>query len=118
MEMKNPHVIWASVAIIFMLVAPASVLAGLGKDVTVILTLAALVAMPVLAGLGVAVYQKMEQVREQGNGNTTKQHELTREILEMQRATQQQLTVLAMSMTPASREDGKAADDLTSQVLL
>lgn len=68
MNVKNPHVIWASVAIVFMLVAGAITLTALDKDVTVILTLAALVAVPVLGGFGVAVYQKMDSVEGKVNG--------------------------------------------------
>jgi len=71
MNVKNPHVIWASVAIVFMLVAGAITLVALGKDVTVILTLAAVVGVPVLGGLGVAVYQKMDSVDTKVNGNTS-----------------------------------------------
>jgi hypothetical protein len=71
MNVKNPHVIWASVSIVFMLIAGAITLVALGKDVTVILALAGAVAVPVLGGFGVAVYQKMDGVDTKVNGNTS-----------------------------------------------
>ena len=69
MNLKNPHLIWATVAIVFMLICGAVVLASLDKDTTVILTLAALVAVPVLSALGVGIYQKVDQTKEIANGN-------------------------------------------------
>jgi hypothetical protein len=70
MNLKNPHVIWASVAIVFMLIAGSVTLTALGKDTTVILTLAAVVAVPVLGAFGAVIYQKVDQVKDLANGNT------------------------------------------------
>lgn len=70
MNMRNPHIIWASVAIVFMLIAGSVTLTAMGKDTTVILTLAAAVAVPVLGAFGAAIYQKVDQVKEISNGNT------------------------------------------------
>jgi len=113
--MKNPHVIWASVVIVFLLVAPAGLLVAFNKDVTIILTLAGLVAIPILGAFGAAVYQKLDQVKESSNGNLTR-------VLEMQQKTQEQLHALAMSIsanTPAvTREEEKPADDFASTLLL
>lgn len=119
--MKNPHVIWASVAVVLILVAPASILIAMEKDITVLLTLAGLIAIPVLSAFGVAVYQKLDQVKEHSNGANIRQVELTQKVLEMQQLTQQQLTALAMSMTPTSvppATEEKPADDFASEVLL
>lgn len=114
MDMKNPHVIWASVAIVFLLVVPASLLVAFDKDVTAILTLAGLVAIPVLSAFGVAVYHKLDQVKEAGNGTLTT-------VLAMQQKTQDQLTALAMAMTPVSnpapREEDKPDSELSSTIL-
>jgi hypothetical protein len=108
MDMKNPHVIWASVVIVFLLVAPASVLVAFDKDVSIILTLAGLVAVPILGAFGVAVYHKLDQVKESSNGNLTR-------VLEMQQKAQDQLTLLAMSMTPnnaaSPKEEEKHAEE-------
>jgi hypothetical protein len=93
MDVKSPQTIWASVTVVFIMVGSATTLVALGKDVTVILALAGLVAVPVLGAFGVAVYQKLDQVKESSNGNLSK-------VLEMQQKTQDQLTFLAMSMTP------------------
>lgn len=77
---KSPHVIWASVAIIAMLVIGAVTLSVLDKDFTVILTLAALVAVPVLGGFGVAVYQKLDAVKEHVNGNSAEMMQTIKEL--------------------------------------
>jgi hypothetical protein len=114
MEMK-PQTIWAAVVIVLILVAGAVTLVALDKDVTIILSLAAVVALPVLSAFGVAFYQKLEQVKEQGNGNVSK-------LLEAQQKTQEQLANLAMilpSLTQtqinqvktASGDDGKSNPD-------
>jgi hypothetical protein len=99
MEMK-PQTIWASVVIVAILVSSATTLVVLDKDVGIILTLAALVALPILGAFGVSIYHKLDQVKEQGNGTLSQAHEFQAKLLEMQNATQQQLTALAMSMTP------------------
>lgn len=91
--MKNPHTIWAAVVVVVVLVLGAVTLVILDKDVSIILTLAGLVAVPVLGAFGAAVYQKLDQVKEASNGNLAR-------IMEMQQETQRQLTNLALSMTP------------------
>jgi hypothetical protein len=78
--MRSPHVIWASVSIVFMLVAGSVTLVILDKDVSIILTLAGIVAVPVLGGFGVAVYQKLDQVKEQVNGNSEKDRVTIKEL--------------------------------------
>ena len=91
--MKNPHTIWAAVVVVVVLVLGATALVILDKDVSIILTLAGLVAVPVLGAFGAAVYQKLDQVKEASNGNLAR-------IMEMQAETQRQLTNLALSMSP------------------
>lgn len=113
--MKSPQTIWASVTVIFILVASATTLIILDKEVTIILTLAMIVAVPVLGAFGVAVYQKLDQVKEASNGNLNK-------VLQMQQKTQDQLHALAMlmpAMIPTqSREEEKPGHDESSAVLL
>ena len=112
--MKSPQTIWASVAVIFILVASSTTLIILDKEVTIILTLAMIVAVPVLGAFGVAVYQKLDQVKESSNGNLTR-------VLDMQQKAQDQLHALAMSMNApivTAKEGEKPADDFTSSVLL
>lgn len=92
--MKNPHIIWASVAIVFLLVAGVVTLGALDKDVGVIITLAGIVAVPVLSAFGVAVYQKLDQVKEVSNGHHG-------ELLEMVRGLHAQVTSLALQVKPA-----------------
>ena len=111
MEMKNPHVIWASVVIVTVLVLGAVTLVAMEKDVTIILSLAGIVAVPVLAAFGVAVYQKLDQVKDQGNGNMERGHEFMNKLLEAQQKTQDQLTALAMSITPTSAPPATAEEE-------
>jgi hypothetical protein len=61
---------------IVMLVGGVCLLAALDKDPTIILTLAGLIAVPVLGAFGVAVYQKLDQVKEVSNGNLTRAHDM------------------------------------------
>lgn len=94
MVMKNPHVIWASVAIVFMLVAGVVTLAALNKDVVVLISLAGIVAVPVLSAFGVAIYQKMDRVQETTNGREDK-------LLTMVKELHQTVTELALQVKPA-----------------
>jgi hypothetical protein len=72
MNMKNPHIIWASVAIIFMLLAAITTLAALGRSTEAILTVIVAVAVPVLGGFGAVFNQKLDKVHDQVNGNTSR----------------------------------------------
>lgn len=94
--MKNPHTIWAAVVVVVVLVLGATTLVILDKDVSIILTLAGLVAVPVLGAFGAAVYQKLDQVKEASNGNLAR-------LMEMQAETQRQLTNMALSITPQTQ---------------
>lgn len=104
--------LWALVSIVFILIAGAVVLVLNDKDVSVIISLVGLVVVPILGALGVAVYQKLEQVRDQGNGNINK-------ILDAQQKTQEQLANLAMmlpSLTPKQIEQVRTvASDHSSE---
>lgn len=89
----KPQAIWASVAIVFILVASATTLVILDKDVSILLTLVALVALPVLGGLGATMVQKLNQVKESSDGNLHR-------LLNLHQQSTNQLTNLALSMTP------------------
>ena len=93
MSVKNPHVIWASVVIIFILIGGSVSLTLAGKDVSVILTLAAIVALPVLTSLGIATYQKVQEVKDVSNGDRDK-------LLQMIRGLQATVTDLALKVQP------------------
>lgn len=74
------QVSWPQVAlvlgVIICLVGGVCVLAVTDKDPAIILTLAGIIAVPVLGAFGVAVYQKLDQVREVTNGNLTRAHDM------------------------------------------
>ena len=93
MEMKNPHTIWAAVVIVVVLVAGSVTLVILDKDVSIIMNLALIVAIPVLGAFGAAMYQKVDQVKEASNGNMTR-------MMQALQDTQKQLTNMALSVTP------------------
>jgi hypothetical protein len=107
MPVKNPHVIWASVVIIFILIGSVVVLALRDKDVTVILSLGALVAIPVLSAFGVAIYQKMDQVKELSNGGN-------KELLKMIKDLQATVTGLALQIQPPDKTEVPWKDDHSS----
>jgi NADH:ubiquinone oxidoreductase subunit 6 (subunit J) len=90
---KNPHIVWASVAIIFLLVAGAVLLTLQNKDVGVVLALAGIVAVPVLGAFGVAIYQKLDQVKELSNGSNT-------QLLNMVKELHETVTSLALQVRP------------------
>lgn len=82
--MKNPHIIWASVAIVFMLLGSITTLSVLGKSTEAILTVIVAVAVPVLAGFGAVFNQKIDKVQDQVNGNANRM--LTQMLLAHQQA--------------------------------
>lgn len=96
----KPQQIWAMVTIVFILVAATTTLSILQRDVSVILTLVALVALPVLGAIGGAVYQKMNQVKENSDENMHR-------VLSMHQKSTDQLTNLALSMTPLASTEGE-----------
>lgn len=139
----KPQTIWASVVVVFILVASATSLVILEKDVNVVLTLAGLVAVPVLGAFGVSIYHKLEQVKESSNGTNTRileaNSDTTTKILEMQARTQEQwqrmqeiqvhtqeqwqrmqdqLTTLALAITPpaAPASPAKTEEEKTEEV--
>lgn len=70
-DMKNlsPHVIWAGVTVVVLVVVAVTVLAALGKDTTALLAVVNLAALPILAAFGAVLNGKVEQVRDASNGN-------------------------------------------------
>ena len=118
MEMKT-QTVWALVTIVFILIAGAVTLVALNRDVTAIITIVGLVVVPVLSALGVAVYQKLDQVKEASNGSFTKALEASNanlaKVLEAQQKTQEQLANLAMilpSLTQAQVQEVKAINEV------
>lgn len=104
-RMKNPHVIWASVVIVAMILGSSVVLILNGKDTTTILAIMVSVAVPLLGAFGAAGWQVLQQVKTQGNGTLSKlmeQNARTNErILEMFNAIHPQLSQ-ASAATSAS----------------
>lgn len=91
--MKNPHVIWAATVIVVALVTGGVLLSFNDKPLSDLLALAAMVVVPVLSGLGIAMYQKLEQVKDNVNGNKAGDRLMIKEL-------QDTVKELAMKMTP------------------
>lgn len=70
--MKSPHIIWASVTIVVVLVAGVVTLSLAGRDTNAILTLVAVAVIPVLVGFGAVFNQKVDKMQEQVNGNNNR----------------------------------------------
>lgn len=98
-DMKQ--VSWPQVAlvlgVIICLVTGVCVLAITDKDPAIILSLAGIIAVPVLGAFGVAVYQKLDQVKEITNGNLTRAHDM------LDKHTQQTASALAANTEVISR---------------
>jgi len=62
----------ATTVIVVVLVAAVVTLSALRRDTTALLTVVTAVGLPVLAGLGTVLYQKLEDVHRQVNGNTSR----------------------------------------------
>jgi len=60
----------------------ACTLIVMNKDVAVILTLTAVMGVPIITAAGAAMYQKLGQVQDTTNGNTTKMMTMIAELQE------------------------------------
>lgn len=93
--MKNPHAIWASVVIVIVLMAGAISLTAMNKDASALISLLGLCSLPILGALGVAVYQKTDEVKNMVNGNTT-------QLMSALRASHEREVALAKLIQPAT----------------
>jgi choline-glycine betaine transporter len=124
--MKNPHVIWASVAIIAMLLAGVVILVINGKDVEAIKDLAVFIALPILAAFGVGVYQKVDQASEKTDAKLDQVKDATNgsndKLLNMVKDLHETITSLALRVPPPSDvpalPPGPDPDDHAQAVLL
>lgn len=102
--MKNPHIVWASVAVIFILTGGVVALVINGKDVDAIKDLAVLIAIPVLSAFGVSIYQKVDHAAERTDGKLDEVRQATNgnndKLLKMVESLYNQNTNLALQVTP------------------
>jgi hypothetical protein len=96
----------------------ACTLVIMGKDVNVILTLAAVIAIPILAAGGAVVQQKLEQVKEVANGNLSRVlDELARTNQNLARVALQAPSINPDILSPNSpTRDAHHANDSTLHV--
>lgn len=122
--MKNPHAVWAVFGIVICVIAGAVILILFDKPISDLLALVGIVAVPALGAFGVAIYQKMEQVKENSNGSITRRDESMERFMnkqqemlqEMQRTMLQEMRTMSRmaTATPAMTEEPKeehAIDD-------
>lgn len=104
-KMRNPHVIWASVVIVAMILASTVILILNGKDTGTILAIMASIAVPLLGAFGAAGWQVLQQVKTQGNGTLSKAMEQSAatnaEILRMFKAMHPQLQGMDQAGVPS-----------------
>lgn len=106
MNLKSPQIAWAAVAIVFILIGGATVLAFADKDTGVILAIAGMAAVPVLVGFGAVIYQKVDKVDSNTNGNLTAYMNMVKDLHE-------KVTALALQVPvppPADPEPLKEED--------
>lgn len=72
MDVKNPNIIWAAVAVVLIITVGAVLLVLNGKDFSVILSIMGALAVPLMSAFGVAIYQKLNQVQSTSNGTLSK----------------------------------------------
>lgn len=113
---------WTQVALvlgtILVLTSWASVLIILDKDFTVILTLAAVIAVPVLGAFGATAIQKLDQVKEISNGNLTRiQLQLEEQSRQQQYLNEKLLSYLAQTH-PGITEDHRPGEPTTDALMI
>lgn len=79
-------------------IAGACTLLGLGKSIADLVSLVALIGVPILTAAGAAVYQKLDHVKEISNGNLS-------EMRDMVKSQQDQLTRLALKLPAETNPD-------------
>jgi len=80
MNQRSPHVIWASAVIVLALIAGVTALGLAGSDNTTIVSLITIVAVPVL---GAMLWGKVDAVRENTNGITSRLLDMNERLMMM-----------------------------------
>jgi hypothetical protein len=116
MDMK-PQVAWAMAVVVFVMMAGAVTLKIFKEDISIIITLVTVLAVPVLAGFGFKVNENLQEIKTNTNGKNDKQMDINQKQVEMMhemmarnnealigtiRQLQDQVTNLALQMTPPS----------------
>ncbi len=107
LERPVKQISWPQVALILglttALVGGVTLLALNDKSITDIITVVALVVVPILGGLGIqfgqSVHEKLDQVKEVANGRLTA-------VMEQNEKLQAQVTALALAMAPPPEIEG------------
>lgn len=112
MDMK-PSTAWALVAIVGVMMGGAITLRLNDEDISIIITLVTILAVPVLAAFGVKVNESLQEIKTNTNGKNDRQLDINQKQVEMMqqsnmalldtvRQLQDQVTNLARQMTPTT----------------
>lgn len=124
MDMK-PQVAWAMAVVVFVMMAGAVTLKIFKEDISIIITLVTVLAVPVLAGFGFKVNENLQEIKTNTNGKNDKQMDINQKQVEMMhemmarnnealigtiRQLQDQVTNLALQITPPPPAPAVVAD--------
>ena len=100
MNVKSPHVIWATVAIILGILTAAVVMILNNKDPSTLGDVITSIALPLLGALGVGLYFKVDKVQDNVNGNTSRDKDTIAEKDRVIQYQAEQLRQMALLVTP------------------
>lgn len=104
--MKNPHLVWAGVVCVFMIVGGSILLAMNDKDPEVIKDTIVNAAIPLLAVFGVGLWQKVGKVEDLTNGDRTRMNNIIKEKDEKIEEQARQLQEMALRLLPPPDNKG------------
>lgn len=122
--------------VVFVMMGGAVTLKIFKEDISIIITLVTVLAVPVLAGFGFKVNENLQEIKTNTNGKNDKQMDINQKQVEMMhemmarnnealigtiRQLQDQVTNLALQITPpsvpaATVEPSRELDDHPSQI--
>lgn len=129
----KPSTAWALVAIVGVMMGGAIALRLNGEDIAIIITLVTVLAVPVLAAFGVKVNESLQEIKTNTNGKNDRQMDINQKQVEMMQQSMQQsnaalletiqklqdqVTNLALQMTPPTPEPVKEISDNPSPIHL
>lgn len=128
----KPSTAWAMVTIVAVMMGGAITLRIFKEDISIIITLVTVLAVPVLAGFGIKFNENLQEIKTNTNGKNDRQIDINQKqvemiqqnnlaLLETVRQLQEQVTNLALQMTPPTTslpaiEAPRELDDHPSQI--
>lgn len=131
----KPQVAWAMAVVVFVMMAGAVTLKIFKEDISIIITLVTVLAVPVLAGFGFKVNENLQEIKTNTNGKNDRQMDINQKQAEMFhemmarnneslmvtiRQLQDQITNMALQITPPIQavpvDPPRELDDHPSQI--